>query len=434
MKKKIVRAVGCLVIILALFGGILGVDKFAPEQREIEIIESISLEQGKKENIEYKATGVSKIVNHEPEGANGLDIKAKSAILIDASSGKLLYSQNSEEELPPASVTKIMTMLLILEAVNKGTISLEDEVTISERAASMGGSQMYMEPGEIHTLDELMRGIAMVSANDGCVAAAEHLCGTVEIFVEEMNKRAKELGMNNTNFVNTNGLPAINHYSSAKDIAIMSRELLKYTSEHDWFTTWQTTIKVGLPGKEKEFGLTNTNKLIKQYNGANGIKTGFTTDAGYCLAASATRDDMTLIAVVLGCESSKIRTSEISRLLDYGFGAYDIVNIADKGQVLGCIDIKQGRDRTLNVVTQDPIKILVKKGEQDKVTSKLEIKDDIIAPIKKGTELASLVIFIDGVEWGCYDLLAEKDVEKANFLSLLIRPISDKISDISQKL
>ncbi|MFW5677955.1 MAG: D-alanyl-D-alanine carboxypeptidase family protein, partial [Acetivibrio ethanolgignens] len=207
--------------------------------------------------------GVSKNVGEtktEPLGDNlstGLEIAAKSAVLMDAGSGTLLFSQNGDEKLPPASVTKIMTMLLAMEAVDSGRVSLTDEVAVSDRAASMGGSQMYMEPGEKHTLEELMKGISMVSANDAAVAVAEYLAGSVEIFVENMNAKAKELGMVNTNFVNTNGLPVPNHYTSAHDIAIMGSELIKHEKTHDWLTKWQDTINVGLEGKKKEFGLTN---------------------------------------------------------------------------------------------------------------------------------------------------------------------------------
>ena len=250
-------------------------------------------------------------------------------MLIDADTGEVLFEQDAHKELPPASVTKIMTMLLALEAVEDGKVKLSDEVVVSERAASMGGSQMYMEAGEVHTLEELLSGIAIVSANDACVAVSEYIAGSEEVFVEKMNKRAQELGMRDTHFVNTNGLPVTDHYTSAYDIAVMSRLLLQHEETQKWFTTWQTTIKVGLPGKEKEFGLTNTNKLIKQYPGANGIKTGFTQEAGYCLSASATKENTTLIAVVLGAQTSGIRFSEVSKLLNYGFANYSSVTLAD---------------------------------------------------------------------------------------------------------
>lgn len=283
VKKKIIS--GCLIAAL-LFGGFMGIDQFQPQERSISIVNA-RVEPSEKET--------------------GMKVKAKAAVLMDAVSGEVLFAQNAHKKLPPASVTKVMTMLLILEGCDSGKIRLSDTVTISERAASMGGSQMYMEPGEQHTVEELLKGVAMVSANDGCVALAEHLAGSVEMFVEQMNKRAAELGMKDSHFVNTNGLPVANHYTSAYDIAVMSRALIAFPETAQWFTKWQDTIKVGLPGKEKEFGLTNTNKLIKQYPGAIGIKTGFTQDAGYCLSGAAERDGTRLIGVILGCTTSNIR-------------------------------------------------------------------------------------------------------------------------------
>lgn len=205
--------------------------------------------------------------------------------MIDADTGKVLFEQDAHKELPPASVTKVMTMLLALEAVEDGKVKLSDKVTVSERAASMGGSQMYMEIGEVHTLEEMLEGIAIVSANDACVAVSEYIAGSEEVFVEKMNQRAKELGMRDTHFVNTNGLPVAEHYTSAYDIGLMSRLLLKHEHTQKWFNTWQTTIKVGLPGKEKDFGLTNTNKLIKQYPGANGIKIRIHPGCGFLLVS-----------------------------------------------------------------------------------------------------------------------------------------------------
>lgn len=354
-------------------------------------------------------------------GSNDLDIKAKSAVLMDAGTKTVLYEQNGDEKLPPASITKIMTMLLSMEAIDRGQISLEDQVVVSDRAASMGGSQMYMESGETHTVEELMKGICMVSANDGAVAMAEYLCGSVEIFVEKMNARAKELGMLNTNFVNTNGLPVADHYTSAKDIAIMGCELMKHEKTHEWMTKWQDTVMVGLEGKQKEFGLTNTNKLIKQYHGANGIKTGFTQEAGYCLAGSATREDMTLVAVVLGCEDSKVRFAETGRLLDYGFANYDNVFIAEKGESNGLMPIEKGRDEFVDAVAAEDICLLVKKGQKDGVRCEAVTKESLKAPIKKGDTIGEIVVYMEDKEVSRYPLVAAKDVEKANIFQIYKR-------------
>jgi len=357
-------------------------------------------------------------------GAIGMDVDAKSAILIDAGSGTVLYEKNAHDRLPPASVTKVMTMLLIMEAVDRGQLSLDDKVTISERAASMGGSQMYMEPGEQHPLETLMMGIAVASANDACVAVAEHHSGSAEIFVENMNKRAAELGMKNTHFVNTNGLPVADHYTSAYDIALMSKELVKHEKIRDWFGIWMTNITVGLPNKKQtELGLTNTNRLIKTYPGANGIKTGFTQEAGYCLSASATRGDLTLIAVIMGSPKSQTRFAEASKLLDYGFANYDSVKLAEKGETMGTVVIEKGMPNLVNAVAPEDISVLVKKGERDTIRGELAYKDSISAPIAKGDQVGELVIYQKDAEIARYPIVAEEDVNKAGLLQIYLRMI-----------
>ena len=355
-------------------------------------------------------------------GAVSMTVDAKSAILIDAASGTVLFEQNSHDRLPPASVTKVMTMLLIMEAIDRGQMSLDDKVTISEKAASMGGSQMYMEPGEQQKLETLMQGISIASANDACVAAAEYHSGTTEIFVENMNKRAKELGMKDTNFVNTNGLPVANHYTSAYDIALMSKELLKHEKIHDWFSIWMTNITVGLPGKKQtELGLTNTNRLIKIYPGANGIKTGFTQEAGYCLSASAKKGDLDLIAVIMGSTTSKVRFAEASKLLDYGFANYDSVELAEKGEAMGTVVIEKGAPNMVNAVAPENISILVKKGEKDTVKGNLEFNETISAPVKKGETIGEMVIYKKDQEIARYPVVAEEKVKKASLLQIYIR-------------
>ena len=342
---------------------------------------------------------------------------------MDASTGKVLFQQDAHKELPPASVTKVMTMLLVMEAVDSGKISLDDTVTISERAASMGGSQMYMEVGETHTVAELMEGVAMASANDGCVALAEFVAGSEEIFVERMNRRAEELGMRDTHFVNTNGLPVADHYSSAYDIALMSMKLYAFEETHQWFTTWQSTITVGLPGKEKEFGLTNTNKLIKSYEGCNGIKTGFTSEAGYCLSASATRGDTHLIAVALGSETSKIRNGEVAKMLDYGFANYETAVIAEEGQIMGEVLIERGTPASINAVTAEKIAVLTAKGEKDSITSRVSISETVPLPLKMGQEIGTLTVCKGEEILKEYPLIAASDVEKATFRELVSRLI-----------
>lgn len=397
VKKKIIS--GCLIAAL-LFGGFMGIDQFQPQERSISIVNA-RVEPSEKET--------------------GMKVKAKAAVLMDAVSGEVLFAQNAHKKLPPASVTKVMTMLLILEGCDSGKIRLSDTVTISERAASMGGSQMYMEPGEQHTVEELLKGVAMVSANDGCVALAEHLAGSVEMFVEQMNKRAAELGMKDSHFVNTNGLPVANHYTSAYDIAVMSRALIAFPETAQWFTKWQDTIKVGLTGKEKEFGLTNTNKLIKQYPGAIGIKTGFTQDAGYCLSGAAERDGTRLIGVILGCATSNIRFAEIKRLLDYGFSNYESVKIAEKGQVQKALKIEKGTPSKVDVIMEDDAAILVKKGNKNRVKTKIEMDGYIKLPLKRGQKLGELVVLQDGKEKERFPIVARDSAKKASIKELYIQ-------------
>lgn len=363
----------------------------------------------------------------EKQGLN-LGIAAKSAVLLDAGSGTFLYEQNSHEKLPPASITKIITMLLVLEAIDRGQISLQDKVTISERAASMGGSQMYMEQGEQQTVENLLKGMAIGSANDACVACAEYVGGSEQIFVEMMNKRAGELGMKDTNFVNTNGLPVADHYTSAYDIGIMSKELLKHAEVHEWLTTWQTTVLVGLEGKKQtEFGLTNTNRLIKLYPGANGIKTGFTQEAGYCLSGSATKGNLTLIAVVLDCDTTQLRWGETMRLLDYGFATYENAAIAKKGEILGTIHIEKGMPEYVNAVAAEDINMLVKKGEAVKVSKTASLYKRVKAPLAEGDQIGELIVLKGEEEVGRFPIAAETAVATAGLFEIYIRMLKTLI-------
>lgn len=409
---KKIEAPICIALVIALgFGGFMGVKNMCIKQRSIDVAQS----------IETVNDEVSQSVIADTK--SGPKIKAKAAVLIDSATGKVIYALNADKELPPASVTKVMTMLLAMEAVDSGKITLEDEVTISDNAASMGGSQMYMEPGETHTVAQLLEGVAMVSANDGCVALAEYIAGSTDIFVEKMNKKAQELGMKNTNFVNTNGLPVKEHYTSAYDIALMSKELIKHKEIRKWCTKWQDTIKVGLPGKETEFGLTNTNKMIKTYNGANGIKTGFTQEAGYCLSASATRGNTTLIAVVLGAKTSKERNAQVAKLLDYGFSAYETAQIFPEGEAVKKVSVDRGEPEQLKAVTGEAAAAFIKKGDKEKVTHKIVIDKDISLPLKKGDAVGRVDIYYDGQKTGSVSLVSDRDVDKAGFITYYARSI-----------
>jgi D-alanyl-D-alanine carboxypeptidase (penicillin-binding protein 5/6) len=385
-------------------------------------------EQGVVVSEELQVVETAVPVTVKTDTAAVLAETAKSAILIDSDSGTVLYEKNSHERLPPASITKIMTMLLVLEAVERGQISLQDEVTISQRAASMGGSQMYMEQGEQQTVETLLKGMAIGSANDACVACAEYVAGSEEIFIEMMNKRAQELGMENTHFVNTNGLPVADHYTSAYDIALMSKELLKHEIAHEWFTTWQTTVLVGLEGKEQtEFELTNTNRLIKLYPGANGIKTGFTQEAGYCLSGSATKEDLTLIAVVLGCDTTHNRWGETMKLLDYGFATCENAVLAKQGEALGTITVEKGSPTAINAIADSDINLLVKKGERDQVTTEVVLFERIKAPLQAGDKVGELIALKDGAEVRRYPLVADGDVQIAKLHEIYIRMLKTLI-------
>ncbi|KXG76829.1 D-alanyl-D-alanine carboxypeptidase family protein [Thermotalea metallivorans] len=351
--------------------------------------------------------------------AEEFDVDARAAILMDASTGTILYEKNIHDKLPPASVTKIMTMLLAMEALEQKKISLDDKVLISDRASKMGGSQLYLEPGEEKTVEQLLKGVAVASANDACVALAEHISGTEEMFVKRMNERAKELGMHDTQFMNTNGLPQEGHYTSAYDIAIMSKELLKYPKVHEWLTIWMSTMKVGLPNKKiTTLELTNTNKLIRIYPGANGIKTGFTADAKYCLSASATRNGLTLIAVILGSPTSQIRFEEAKKLLNYGFASYSSVPIVKKNQIVDEITVEKGKQEKIKVIAKEDLSALVKKGEENKVQKEIILPQNIKAPLAAGQKIGEILLTVDGKEINRVDLIAEKAVETASAIDI----------------
>ena len=393
--------------------GFMGVDQFISKERSFK-------------RIDDTAVTTSQQVTAESSGNDGIKprIDAKSAVLIDGSSGKVLYAQNEKKHLPPASVTKVMTLLLVLEGCESGKISFDDKVTISQRAAGMGGSQMYMEAGEQHTVEELLKGVIMVSANDGCVALAEHLSGSVESFVDEMNNKAISMGLKDSNFVNTNGLPVADHYSCAYDIGMITAELMKHEEAHKWFTNWQEDIKVGLPGKESKFTLTNTNKLIRNYNGAIGVKTGFTQDAGYCLSGAAERNGMRLISVVLGCKTSDIRFDETARLLDHGFAKYETIKLADKGERIKEIKIDKGDEDMIYAVAPETIAITIEKGKGDSIKKKIKINSDIDLPVKKGEEIG--VMAIDHADKTIkYKLVSDRDVNKVGFIKLYIRMLKE---------
>lgn len=354
-----------------------------------------------------------------------LSVFSKSAILMDVGSGQILYEKNAHDKLPPASVTKVMTMLLICEALDSGKITLDDSVQISENAASMGGSQIFLEAGEVQKVDTLLKGIAVASANDGCVAMAEYIGGSVESFVDMMNAKAKELNMKDTNFVNTNGLPVDNHYTSAHDIAIMSRELLKHDVISKYLTTWMDQVVVGK--KQITVGLANTNKLIKHYQGATGVKTGFTQQAKYCLSASAKRGDTHLVAVTLGAETSPERFKDATSLLNFGFANYESVKLCSKNDNIATLTLDKADEQKINLVAKEDLSVLIKKGGNKDFTRKIKVNENPTIPIKKGTNLGYVEIYQGKTLVGKVDLVNTKDIQKASYLKMLQRVIDEML-------
>lgn len=341
-----------------------------------------------------------------------LPLNSKAVFLTESETGEILYKANESERLPIASVTKIMTMLLICEALDSGKISLDDMVPVSERAMSMGGSTMFLEAGEQLSVSDMLKGIAVASANDGCVAMAEFLDGSVEGFVDRMNKRAGELGMKNTNFVNTNGLDADNHYSSAEDVAIMSAELLKHKIIFNYTTIWTDTLRNG------KFELANTNKLIRFYDGATGLKTGSTSKALCCISATAKRDNMHLIAVVLGAPDSKTRFSDAKTLLNHGFSSYSLKKYVTRDEPLDEIPVSKGKTATLPVYVKNEISALVLRGENDEYEKEIRLHKSLKAPISAGSCIGEIIVSKNGTEIGRTDLCAGTSIEKKSFFDV----------------
>ncbi|MFD1427825.1 D-alanyl-D-alanine carboxypeptidase (penicillin-binding protein 5/6) [Kroppenstedtia sanguinis] len=348
----------------------------------------------------------------------GLAPHSKSAVLVDADTGTVLYEKNSREKLPPASITKIMTMLLVMEALEKGKISYEDQVRTSEYASSMGGAQIFLETGEVMKLEDLLKAVAVGSANDASVALAEHLAGTEKKFVEMMNQRAEELGMKDTCFQNPNGLPAPNHYSTARDIAIMSRELLKHREITRFTKTYEDYLR---KDSKKPFWLVNTNKLVKFYEGLDGLKTGFTGEAGFCLAATAKRRDLRAIAVVMGEPDVKDRNREITRMLDFAFNQYANRVIYKPGQLIGKLQVDKGEKSVIEVRSPQQFSVLMKKGENAEDYRKKIHWEKLKAPIKKGQLLGTVEVEKDGKTVARMELASAREIPQASVWTLLKR-------------
>lgn len=355
----------------------------------------------------------------------GLEITSTSAVVIEGTTGSVIYEKNKDEKLRPASITKIMTLLLIFEAVDSGKIKLTDEVSVSEYAASMGGSQVYLEPNETQTVETMIKCISIASANDASVAMAEHIAGSETEFVKQMNEKAKELGMLNTNFVNCCGLDVDNHYSSAYDVALMSKELItKHPEISKYSTVWMDTITHTTKKGQSEFGLTNTNKLIKSYNGITGLKTGSTGLAKYCLSATANRGGMDLIAVVMAAPETKIRFREASKLLDYGFANCSIFFDDNKDLAVVPIPVKKGVEKDVAYRVNDKFSYLCLKGTNPAdITKSVTINEDITAPIKENDKVGEITYKLGGKTIGSVDIVAATGVEKAGFKDYIFKAL-----------
>ncbi len=341
--------------------------------------------------------------------AADLQIPAKSALLMDVETGTILYEENAHTPLAPASVTKVMTMLLIMEAIDSGVISWEDTVTASEAAAAKGGSQVYLKAGETMSVSDMVKSIAVSSANDCACAMAEHIAGSEQGFVERMNQRAQELGMADTHFVNCTGLDddpeAAKHLTSAHDIAVMSRQLLKYHPDITKFTTiWMDTIRDGT------FGLSNTNKLVRFYNGTTGLKTGFTAGAGYCLSASAKRDGMELIAVVMGSQTSQERFAACKSMLDYGFANYALI-VPQLPEDAG-VAVKLGQQEQVKAVPGEFESLLINKNQKNQITQHVQLEETVTAPVRKGQRLGTLTLQAGDQTLAQIPMVAETSVER----------------------
>lgn len=355
---------------------------------------------------------------------NFLNIESESAILIEETTGKILFEKNSHEKLRPASVTKVMTLLLIMEALDRNEITLETKIPCSENASHMGGSQIWLNTTEELTVHEMLKAITLQSANDACVAMAEYLGGSEELFVQKMNERAKELGMNDTTFKNCHGLDEDDHLSSSYDISLMSRELLL---NHPLITTYTSTWMDTLRDGNSE--LVNTNKLIRTYDGATGLKTGSTSLALYNLSASATRDNLSLIAVILRAPSTKVRFSEAKLLLDYGFGTYKYEAFAKKGDFFQNVSVSKGTKNNINLVFENDGGAILKKNSKDEISQEIELNENIEAPISKGDVLGKVNYMLDNNVVSSVNLIAEDNISKITFGNMFSY-ISEKWSNL----
>ena len=357
------------------------------------------------------------------------DIIAKSAILVDAKTGQILFQKNEHKKLPPASMTKIMTILLTFEALDRGEVSLDDMVSVSAHAESMGGSQIYLSSDDRLSLRTLLKSVIIASANDACVAMGEYIGGTEANFVRMMNNRAQELGMVDTQFKNTTGLPAKGHYSTAYDISLMARKLIKYEQFREWAQIWHDTVEV----HDGERSLTNTNTLIRQYPNLDGVKTGHTNEAGFCLAASAKNDGFRLVSVIMNTKSERQRNESTTRLLDYGFRAFEHKVVVKKNETVEDVAIEKGKEESVGAYTAESLEVVISKGATNDLTRDIKALNKT-APIEKGEKIGELIVYQNDKELGRVDLLANEKVEKANIFILFFRWLWKAIMNLIGKI
>lgn len=360
-----------------------------------------------------------------PVKADELAINAKSAILIEASTGKIIYKKNIHERLAPASMTKMMSLLLIMENVDSGNLKMDETIKVSKNASSMGGSQIFLQENEEMKVEDLLKGISIGSANDATVALAERIAGSEEAFVKMMNNKVKKLNLKNTNFKNCTGLDEDNHYSSAYDMSIIAKELVKHNKILEFSSIYETYLRENTNNK---FWLVNTNKLVRFYNGVDGLKTGYTDKAGYCLTATIKKNNMRLIAVVMGEPTSNIRNAEVTGMLDYGFNLYQNEVYVTPDEVLGNVEVELGKDRYANIVVVKEVSSINKKGHKmGEITYDLNVKR-LKAPIIKGQTVGSLTINEDGKEITTIDVTVDKTIKKAGLFEMYFRYLKDILS------
>lgn len=352
---------------------------------------------------------------------------AKSAILIERDTGKLLFDKNAHEKLPPASMTKIMTLLLIMEEIDKGHLKLDEVIRISENAASMGGSQVFLGVGEEMSVEDLLKSIAIASGNDASVALAERISGSEEAFVQKMNDKVDELNLKNTHFKNSTGLPAKDHYSSAYDMAMIAKELLKYESITDYTSIYEDYLR---KGEKNEFWLVNTNKLVRFYSGVDGLKTGFTNEAKYCLTATAKKDNMRVITVVMGAETTKNRNATTSKMLDYAFNHFETKKLYDKGQKITTVQLLKADKKNIDIVTSESISTIHKKGEStDQIETTVIVDDHLSLPMKKGDKVGVIKINNGDIVLSEVPLVINEDFDKASYFTLVKRSLQELVKN-----